>query len=503
MEFLDNSGLNLVVNKLATLSKRESYYNIRESDTFSYSSSKGFYNISSNIGLVIIKTFGKVLKYYYNQELEKNNLTTLEDNVYNVINTVLFNFNGNKKLLRDYYLGTYHDIYEMIGKTKDAPDLTNLPKNAKVYIGFRFEEDFRDGFYMRLEPLDDYHYCLDSLEPLPTDIMINDHPYTFTCRGKQVDFTNTKDIPMVYFKFEALNKSVKIKVPLYYDLLNYYMLSSSNFLTRAIINESDRSIEINPGDTLLFNGLFSEVTTDYTILLKIIGNITSNNQIEQQKFEEDFGDAEVTYHIGGDLTSLALYKKGYLDLPYLFKDFNHALLNVIPNRLYEGALSYIKLINDKDDIKLQKMVIPSFVNLFNNSNISFFELDLHFCGDDIKNDIDTGFYCLTQGMIRNCKQLQFLKINIIIEPGYNKRGIQAESHIIDKLKFTIYYTLLNSESQESLNIKINSPEGNISYSILDRYHVIDEDIIQSIENRIPFSVKQVLPSIKEDNITEN
>lgn len=503
MKLLDNLGLDTVIDKLTNLQRRESYYNITKTDTFLYNKEKGFYRINSRIGLVLIRVFGKVLKYYYDQELEKNNRRDIDDNVYNVIDRVLFSFNlYNKKLLRDYYIGTYHDIYDSLDKTNGAVNLDRLPINAKVFIGHYVADNLEDGFYMKLEPLDDYHYCLDSLEPLPTDFDINDHPYTFTCRGKQVDFKNTRYIPMIYFKFETLSKSVKIKVPLYYDLLNYYILTHDNVLRRAIINKSDKTIEINSGDTLLFNGLLGKVTTDYGIELKIIGDITNNNK---QSFEEVFGDVEVQYSIGGDLTSLALYKKGRLYIEKAFTNFNHALLQVILNKLYKRDLSYTKINDQFLGIKLQNMVIPSFINLFNNSSIKFFELDIYFCSDDVDNDINAvndSFYCLNEGMIRNCKQLQFLKVNIIIEPGYNKKGIQAEGHIINGLKAILSSTLLNPGSSESLNTKINSSEGEINFSIQDRYHIIDEDIIRSIENRIPFSIKEVLPNINEDNITK-
>lgn len=502
MKLLDIIGLDTVINKFTNLNRRGLYYNITTRDIFLYSKENGFYGINSSIGLVIIKTFGKILKYYYNQELEKNNATTIHDNVYNIIDNVLFNFNGNKKLLRDYYIGTYHSIYDMLDKTNDTVDLTNLPINAKVFIGYYVADNLEDGFYMKLEPLDDYHYCLDSLEPLPTDFDINDHPYTFTCRGKQVDFINTRDIPMVYFKFESLSKSIKIKLPEYYDLLNYYIISSDNYIRRAIINESDRSIEINSSEILLFNGLCAEVITDYYIKLDIIGRITNtHNQI----FEEDFADVEVIYTIGGDLTSLALYKKGNLHIDTYFTEFNHSKhLLITINKLYVKNLSYINYIDDGPlGIKLKRIVSPSFINLFNNSNIESFQLDIHFCSDDVDNNInavENGFYCLQEGMIKNCKKLKTLIIRIIIESDYNKKGLVIESSILNTLKHVIEYTLYTI-SPNKPDILINSSEGNITYSIFDMYHVIDNDIIQSIKNRIPFSIKQVLPNIEEDHIT--
>lgn len=503
MKLLDNLGLDTVIDKLTNLQRRESYYNITKTDTFLYNKEKGFYNINSRIGLVLIKTFGKVLKYYYDQEIEKNNhWRDIDDNVYNVIDSVLFNFNGNKKLLRDYYLGTYHSIYDILDKTNGTVDLDRLPINAKVFIGHYVADNLEDGFYMKLEPLDDYHYCLDSLEPLPTDFDINDHPYTFTCRGKQVDFKNISEIPMVYFNFEALSKSIKIKVPLYYNLFNFYILSRS-YLRRAIINESDRSIEINTDEILLFNGLCAEVITDYDIKLDIIGRITdTHNQI----FEEDFADVEVIYTIGGDLTSLALYKKGNLHIDTYFTEFNHSkYLFITINKLYVKNLSYINYIDDGPlGIKLKRIVSPSFINLFNNSNIESFQLDIHFCSDDVDKDINAvknGFYCLQEGMIKNCKKLKTLIIRIIIESDYNKKGLVIENSILDTLKYIIEYTLYVI-SPNKPDILINSSEGNITYSIFDGYHIIDDDIIRSIENRIPFSIKEVLPNINEDNITK-
>lgn len=504
MKLLDNLGLDTVINKLTNLQRRESYYNISKTDTFLYNKEKGFYKINSRIGLVLIKVFGKVLKYYYDQELEKNNLRDIDDNVYNIIDRVLFSFNRyNKKLLRDYYIGTYHDIYDSLDKTNGAVDLDRLPINAKVFIGHYVADNLEDGFYMKLEPLDDYHYCLDSLEPLPTDFMISDHPYTFTCRGKQVDFKNTQEIPMVYFKFESLSKSIKIKVPEYYNLLNYYIVSSNNYIRRAIINESDRSIEINSSEILLFNGLICSVITDYEITLDIVGRITNTNY---QSFEEDFGDVEVSYSIGGDLTSLSLYKKGSFYLSNLFKEFNHAhLLSVTLSKIYPRNLSYIKYEEDTVlGIKLNRFTKPCFVNLFNDSNIEVFQLDLYFCSDDINNNIkavENGFYCPQEGMIKNCKKLRTLIINIIIEPDYNKKGLVIESSILNALKYIIEYTLYTI-SPNKPDILINSSKGNITYSIFDRYHVIDEDIIRNIENRISNNIKQVLPNINEDNITK-
>lgn len=504
MKLLDNLGLNTVIDKLTYLQRRESYYNITKTDTFLYNKEKGFYNIKSRIGLVLIKTFGKVLKYYYDQELEKNNRRDIDDNVYNVFDNVLFRFNlHNRKLLRDYYIGTYHGIYDILDKINGAVNLDRLPINAKVFIGHYVADNLEDGFYMKLEPLDDYHYCLDSLEPLPTDFDINNHPYTFTCRGRQVDFINTRNIPMVYFKFESLSKSIKIKVPEYYDLLNYYIISSDNYIRRAIINESDRSIEINSSEILLFNGLISSVITDYEIILDIVGRITNTHD---QSFEEDFGDVEVSYSIGGDLTSLSLYKKGKFYLSNLFKEFNHAhLLNVTLNEIYPRNLSYIKYIEDEIlGIKLKRIVSPSFINLFNNSNIESFQLDIHFCNDDVDKDInavENGFYCLQKGMIKNCKKLKTLIIRIIIESDYNKKGLIIGSSILNALKYILEYTIYTISPNKS-DILINSSEGNITYSIFDRYHVIDEDIIRSIENIIPINIKQVLPNINEDNITK-